>query len=110
MDPFFDAIVHTDDVRMASVPEIIAMKMDVILRGGRKKDFWDIHELLDNYSPNEMIALHKKRFEWTHDDNQIRNNFIDFNMADNDFDPICLKGKIWEFIKEDLTEAIDKQQ
>jgi hypothetical protein len=54
-----------------------------------------------------MIELHKKRFEWTHDDTIIRSNFTNFHAADDDFDPICLKGKIWEFIKEDLTEAID---
>jgi predicted nucleotidyltransferase component of viral defense system len=31
---------------MATVEEIIAMKLDVMQRGGRKKDFWDLHELL----------------------------------------------------------------
>ncbi|RLJ79766.1 hypothetical protein BCL90_0476 [Pedobacter alluvionis] len=83
------------------------MKMDIVLRGGRKKDFWDLHELLDNSSVNDMIELHKKRFEWTHDEDMIRRNFTNFFTADNDFDPICLKGKVWEFIKEDLIEAID---
>ncbi len=109
MDPFFEKPVYQEKIRMASIPEIIAMKMDIVLRGGRKKDFWDLHELLDIYTPTAMIELHKKRFEWTHDEVQIRENFTNFHQADNDFDPICLKGKIWEFIKEDLTEAMDKQ-
>lgn len=107
MDPFFEDHADHDGVRMATIPEIIAMKMDIVQRGGRKKDFWDLHELLDNYSVNDMIELHKKRFEWTHDEKMIRKNFTNFLTADNDFDPICLKGKIWEFVKEDLTEAID---
>ena len=81
--------------------------MDIVQRGGRKKDFWNLHELLDDYSVNDMIELHKKRFEWTHDEKMIRKNFTNFLIADNDFDPICLKGKIWEFVKEDLTEAVD---
>lgn len=106
MDPFFEEVIYTEGVRMASIPEIIAMKMDVILRGGRKKDFWDLHELLDKYSPNDMIELHKKRFEWTHDPITITKNFTNFLAADNDFDPICLKGKIWEFIKDDLRDAM----
>jgi len=109
MDPFFEEIVYAEDIRMASIPEIIAMKMDVILRGGRKKDFWDLHELLDHYSPNDMIGFHKQRFEWTHDPIMIRKNFTNFQTAENDFDPICLKGKIWEFIKEDLKDAIAAQ-
>jgi len=109
MDPFFEEIVYAEDIRMASIPEIIAMKMDVILRGGRKKDFWDLHELLDHYRPNDMIGFHKQRFEWTHDPIMIRKNFTNFQTAENDFDPICLKGKIWEFIKEDLKDAIAAQ-
>lgn len=107
MDPFFEDHADHDSVRMATIPEIIAMKMDIVQRGGRKKDFWDLHELLDNYSVSDMIELHKKRFEWTHDEEMIRKNFTNFLTADDDFDPICLKGKIWEFVKEDLTEAID---
>ncbi|WP_394344986.1 hypothetical protein [Echinicola soli] len=27
------------------------MKMDVVQRRGRKKDFWDLHELLNRYFP-----------------------------------------------------------
>ncbi|MGM9477355.1 nucleotidyl transferase AbiEii/AbiGii toxin family protein [Pedobacter sp. GSP4] len=106
MDPFFEGFIDHDGVRMASIPEITAMKVDIVQRGGRKKDFWDLHELLSSYSLAEMINLHQKRFEWTHDPTLIRKNFSNFSMADDDFDPICLKGKIWEFIKEDLSEAI----
>ena len=36
-----------ENIRMASENEIIAMKLDVVLRGGRKKDFWDLHYYLD---------------------------------------------------------------
>jgi len=42
---FIEDAVEIEGVRMASVEEIIAMKVDVVLRGGRKKDFWDLHEL-----------------------------------------------------------------
>ena len=41
-----DDIVLMDNIRLASVAEIIAMKIDVIIRTGRKKDFWDIHEII----------------------------------------------------------------
>jgi hypothetical protein len=30
---------------------------------------------------------------------------IDFKVADEDFDPRCLKGKHWELIKLDLLAA-----
>lgn len=106
MDPFFQESIVEDDVRLATVEEIIAMKVDVIQRGGRKKDFWDLHELLGNYQVSDMVSLHFQRFEWTHDESTIRKNFIDFSKADNDPDPICLRGKYWEFIKEDIEDAV----
>jgi len=57
---------------MASVDEITAMKVDVVQRGGRKKDFWDLHELMGRFSIIEMIALHAKGFKWTHDEVLIK--------------------------------------
>lgn len=90
---------------MASIEEIIAMKIDIIQTGGRKKDFWDLHETLNNYSIQNMIELHEQRSPYTHDTLLIQQNIINFNKADLDFDPICLKGKYWTFIKEDIDEA-----
>jgi predicted nucleotidyltransferase component of viral defense system len=105
MDPFFQEQKQEEGLRMATIEEIIAMKVDIIQRGGRKKDFWDLHELLTRYSVNQMIALHKQRFEWTHNEPLICNNFTNFTSADDDLDPVCLKSKEWEFIKEDIEEA-----
>jgi hypothetical protein len=101
---FIQKIVLIDGIRFATVEEIIAMKIDVISRGGRKKDFWDIHELKDDYSIEKMLALHKQRNPYTHDEDQIRSNFSNFKNADDDFDPICLKGKHWEIIKLDMID------
>jgi predicted nucleotidyltransferase component of viral defense system len=106
MDPFFQDVFLQDGVCMATMEEIVAMKIDVVQRGGRKKDFWDLHELLSQYSIAAMIVLHKRRFEWTHDERLIINNFADFSNANDDLDPICLKGKEWVFIKEDIEAAV----
>ncbi|GAB1856756.1 hypothetical protein MHTCC0001_15920 [Flavobacteriaceae bacterium MHTCC 0001] len=47
-DTFVFPLVEKEDIRLASLEEIVAMKFEVIVNGGRKKDFWDIHELLDH--------------------------------------------------------------
>ena len=83
------------------------MKVDVVSRIGRKKDFWDLHELLNTYTINEMLELHKKRYEYTHDRNQIIKNFTNFSLADKDISPICLMGKEWELIKLDFIEKTE---
>lgn len=93
---------------MATTEEIIAMKIEVISGGGRKKDFWDIHELMDDYSIEKMISLHEVRYPYGHDKEVIVNSFSDFEKADEDFDPICFKGKFWELIKLDLIDFADQ--
>lgn len=106
-DTFIQPYMEEDGIRMATIEEIIAMKVDVIQRGGRKKDFWDLHDLLDSYSISQMIQLHEKRYPYNHNEELITKNFTLFDQADDDFDPICLKGKYWEFIKEDFEEIIN---
>ena len=95
-----------DAIRLASVEEIIAMKLDVIQRGGRKKDFWDLHELMDEYSIDKMFSLHEKRDPYSHDKHLLKKNFTSFDNADGDFDPVCLREKHWELIKLDLIDFV----
>jgi hypothetical protein len=105
-DAFIQPFIEVDSIRMATIEEIIAMKVDVIQRFGRKKDFWDLHDLLDSYSISQMIDLHEQRYPYTHDKDLIIQNFTIFDQADDDLTPICFKGKYWEFIKEDFEEII----
>jgi hypothetical protein len=66
-DPFIQPALIEDSIRLATIEEIIAMKIDVIQRGGRKKDFWDLHALFDSYNLAQMLQLHKKRYPYSHD-------------------------------------------
>ncbi|WP_262891050.1 nucleotidyl transferase AbiEii/AbiGii toxin family protein [Flavobacterium kayseriense] len=105
-DTYIQHYVEVDGIRMATIEEIIAMKIDVVQRGGRKKDFWDLHDLLESYDISQMLDLHKQRYPYSHDKDLIIKNFTSFEQADEDFNPICCKGKYWEFIKEDFEEII----
>ena len=101
-----DIDLFTDAAYDASIKEIAAMKMDVVQRSGRKKDFWDLHEMLGTYSLSEMIAFHESRYPYAHDEQMIWNNLTNFTDADNDFDPECLTGKQWEIVKLDIVESV----
>lgn len=109
-DTFITPALDYEGVRMVTLEEIIAMKVDIIQRGGRKKDFWDLHELLDNYTVAEMISLHHKRYPYNHDRELIYANFRNFTLADDDFDPVSLKGYYWELIKEDIQQALENRK
>lgn len=109
-DDFIDEYLKIDGIRLASVAEILAMKIDVIGRGGRKKDFWDVHELMEDYSLADMLSLHEKRYPFVHDSNLLIGKLNDFSQVDNDFDPICLRNKHWEIIKLDLIEFVNSSK
>lgn len=103
-DTFIQPVVETEGIRMATIEEIIAMKVDIIQRYGRKKDFWDLHEVMDKYSIGQMIGLHKARFPYNHDEQLIRTNFVDFVRANMDPGPTCLRGNYWELIQLDIVK------
>ena len=105
-DPFIRGIEFIDNIRMASVEDIVAMKMNIISRGGRKKDFWDIHYLLNLYSLKDMLSLHKERYEWEHDEDSLIRNFTNFSIADNLPNPNCYLNKCWDDIKLDMIELV----
>jgi hypothetical protein len=109
-DPFIQPPLIENGIRLATIEEIIAMKIDVVQRGGRKKDFWDLHELLPKYPIHKMLALHEKRYEFGHNKVLILHNLTDFTIANDELDPICLRGKYWEFIKEDFEDAVKAYQ
>lgn len=108
-DSFIREILKLDGIRLAHVDDIVAMKIDVVSRVARKKDFWDLHELLEYYSIDQMLKLHEERYPYGHNEKEILANFLNFEQADTDFDPICLKGKYWEVIKLDILEALEKK-
>lgn len=106
-DNFIRAARLENNLRLATVEEIIAMKLDVIQRVGRKKDFWDLHALLNQYSIGEMLQLHEERYPYAHNPELILHNFTYFDQADGDFDPICLLGKYWELVKYEIAETVN---
>jgi hypothetical protein len=90
---------------MATENEIIAMKLDVVLRNGRKKDFWDLHYYLNKVSIDELIDLYEQRYPYS-DSSVMKSQFVNFVSADLDYNPLCLLDKSWEIIKLDFLEKM----
>ena len=103
-DPFIRPMEQLDKIRMASVDDIVAMKMDVVSRGGRKKDFWDLHMLRNYYSEEQMISLYEERYPYGATKEECVAGLTNFSVADAEPDPICLQGKVWQLVKLDFTE------
>lgn len=105
-DNYVYPALTVDGIRMADAKEIAAMKLEVIGHGGRKKDFWDLHELLDHYNLEQMLDFYSVRYPYSHTRTELLEQLINFNTADDDFDAICLKNKYWQLIKLDIKEEV----
>lgn len=107
-DSFVFPILDFNGIRLSQLEEITAMKLEVVGHTGRKKDFWDLHELMEYYSLPEMLEFYEKRYPYGYSKDEIVKKLTDFSEADSDFEPICLKNKYWELIKIDFEEKIEK--
>jgi hypothetical protein len=61
---------------------------------------------LDYYSLDELIKWGLERNPYTLDKESILKAFDKMDSLDDNASVQCLKGKYWEFIKEDLREII----
>jgi hypothetical protein len=102
--------LEIDDFRLAAIEDIIIMKMGIVdsPKGGRKKDFWDIHCMLGIFSLEAMLGLFFQQSYSTTTIQEILSRMVDFRRADGNFDPKCRHGKHWELIKMDLEEEAGK--
>jgi hypothetical protein len=105
-DEFIKPPITIENIRMATVNDIVAMKLELLSQGGRKKDFWDLHYFIDKVNVDAMIALHEKRYPYN--DNYNKKQFFYFEKADEDLEPICLLEKDWELMKLDFHEFVRK--
>ena len=81
------------------------MKLSDIARRGVKKDFWDIAELLDVFSLDEMIDFYKKKYS-SRDILHLLRSLVYFSDADPQKDPDPLKKTSWNQVKNKVQKAV----
>lgn len=107
-EPFIRKVQIIDGIRMASLEDIIAMKLHVMGDGGRKKDFWDLNELQSRFTLNQMLDLYEEKFPYDYTREEIIKGLNDFSKADNEPNPICFRNKQWDFIKLEMIDFVSE--
>ncbi len=95
-----------DDIRMYSSSDISAMKIQAILGRARKKDFWDLYELLQHYQLEQIIHWHKKKFPGQMLDISIPNAITYFVDAEETEEPVSFKDQTWPGVKKGIQQAV----
>jgi len=106
-DAFLFPPVEIDGIRMACVPEIGTMKLELISRGGRKKDFWDIIEIHDHIAFQELVRFFHQKYPYL-SMKALKKGLKDFSVADSEVNPMCLRRRHWELVKADMVELADE--
>lgn len=103
--PYLQPVETIDSIRFVSIPDVVAMKLNAITRRGAKKDFFDIAELLDQYSLAEMLQFFADKYAAT-DIGFVVRSLTYFEEAENSKDPVMLKAVNWEQVKKKIQQAV----
>lgn len=95
-----------DGIRMYAPEEIIAMKVQAILGRGKKKDFWDVAELLQHFTIQDFVSLHKEKYSTQNLYITVPQAITYFDDADESEDPISLKGQTWDSVKAFIQQKV----
>ncbi len=108
--PLIRPEINPEGIRMFSTEDIIAMKVQAILGRGKKKDFWDIAELLQHFSIKDFIQFHKEKYSTQNLLITVPQAITYFADAEESEDPISLKKQTWEtvqaFIKKKVSDYL----
>ena len=95
-----------DAIRFYSNADIAAMKIQAILGRAKKKDFWDLHELLQHYSLQQIMDWHKKKYPNQMLAISIPHAITYFVDADETEAPVSFRNQTWEGVKRGIQKAV----
>ncbi len=104
--PLIDSPLHAENIRLISIHDIIAMKINAIMKKGVKKDFWDVAELLQHYSIEDFIRFYEKKYPSQQLLISIPQAITYFDDAEDSEDPVSLKGQTWKSVKKYIQHQV----
>lgn len=108
-EPYIFPILEKENIRLADMREIAAMKIGAISQDEpRQKDFWDINELSKIYSLKDMISWGLQRQPYSLTEEGVLEGFRKIDDTKECPEGIsCLKGNHWDLVKMDIKELFD---
>lgn len=102
--PLLNPVIVVENIRLLSLPDIGAMKINAITNRGAKKDFWDLAELLNYYSAEELFEFFKNKYSnyncW-----HVIKSLTWFEDADSELIEIdSLKSISWNDVKQKIID------
>ncbi len=98
--------VEMEGIRLYDDKDLIAMKVQAALGRGKKKDFWDIAELLTKYSIQDFIDFHKQKYPNQMLGISVPQALTYYVDADESENPETIKKQSWNDIKKFISKQV----
>ncbi len=99
--------IEIENVRMAQLPDIAAMKLEAVTNRGSRKDFVDVYFLLQHFTLEQMLELYLKRYPQGTSFNVLR-SLTYFRDAEELPMPKMFASVDWREITEKIKETVVK--
>lgn len=104
--PLIRPVQNREELRMFSIEDIMAMKVQAVLGRGKKKDFWDIAELLKHFSVADFIQSHQEKYLTQNLLVTVPQAISYFADAEDSEDPISLKKQTWKDVQKFISSKV----
>jgi len=100
-------LLIVDNLRMAALEDIAAMKLYAIVARGVKRDFYDLYTLLAQFSLTEMISFAETKYPESIKLHILR-SLVYFDDAEDDENPKMYQPLSWDEVKERIKHEVKK--
>lgn len=107
--PWVDGAISIDGMNLASPKDIAAMKINAIEGRGSRKDFIDIHLLLQHYTLDELLSFYVQKYP-NHSIFRALLSLTYFDDAEAEAMPKMFMPDSWDTIKAHIKASVDSYQ
>jgi len=103
--PLLNSVQKIEGVKLLSIEDIAAMKLNSTMNRGSKKDFYDIYELFNHFDLEELISFHASKYDFSSQFILLK-SLIYFDDAEQEPDPVSVKDISWDAVKNKIVETV----
>lgn len=92
-------------MRLASLADVAAYKLDAIVGRKTEKDFRDVAQLLQSFSLPEMMGFYAAKFPYN-DSRIVLDHLVLTNRVGQDAELVILKKKPWPDVVSEINQAL----
>lgn len=102
---FIRPVKKEGDIRLASLEDIAAFKLDAVCHRKEKKDYIDIALLLEKFSFAQMMDFYKEKFPMN-DKRIVLTQILDIEGLENSVEPVMLVKHTVEWALEEIEQKV----